>query len=223
MANRSILSPGDASCPLSSLLRDGDTVPHHDADYYTQVAERVAAAIAAGEAHVEHDFLRGAPLAQARAFCAKQTLLPLPPPLRTVVAAVEELRIALTTACGRALLPSAELTLLSYRAGGSYRRHCDDRPGISLGGASSVGVVRRSLSLLIYLTPDDWRPGVDGGELRVFHPRGSAPPLDVPPLPGTLVVFDSATVPHEVLVTRRERLVLAGWLQERTHGEAASA
>ena len=72
--------------------------------------------------------------------------------------------------------------------------------------------MRRSLSLLLYLTPDDWDPVADGGHLRIHHPRGGG--IDVPPMPGSLVIFDSASAVHEVLVTRRERTVIAGWLHE---------
>lgn len=39
--------------------------------------------------------------------------------------------------------------------------------------------------------------------------------LDVPPLAGTLVVFDSVALPHEVLPThRRERWACSGWMHE---------
>jgi SM-20-related protein len=137
----------------------------------------------------------------------------LPLPLLRVCHAVEALRVALARACDRALLESAEITLLQYRPGASYRRHLDDRVGITLGSGKTT--VRRSLSLLIYLTPDDWT-AADGGALRVHAHAGMATPavVDVVPEAGTLVLFDSATVPHEVLPTQRERTVLAGWLQE---------
>ena len=100
---------------------------------------------------------------------------------------------------------------VQYKAGGSYRRHIDDRPGLSLG----AGTVRRAFSILLYLTPDDWQDA-DGGALRVHsHPAMLDPAtFDVMPTAGTLIVFESASVPHEVLETRRERVVLAGWLQE---------
>ena len=39
--------------------------------------------------------------------------------------------------------------------------------------------------------------------------------LEVPPLAGTLVVFDSVTLPHEVLPTvDRERYATSGWMHE---------
>ena len=212
MAARTVISPGDG-VPLAALLRaDDDTRP---ADFFARVAHRAAKAIGAGGVHVEPCFVDGALLAEARA-CCSGAASSLPPPLRRIVGTVERLRAALAPACGRDLLSSAELTVLRYRPGGSYRRHLDDRPGITLGpraangAAASASAVRRSLSLLIYLTPDDWS-AADGGELRCYC-GGEA--VDVAPAAGTLVVFDSRSVPHEVLTTRRERLVIAGWLQE---------
>ena len=139
--------------------------------------------------------------------------------LLPVVAAIEALRAALVDATGRRLLEQSELTLLGYRAGGSYRRHKDDAPGLTIG--TSGRQVRRSLSLLVYLTSDGWQTAKDGGALRVYPPKGQAgEPVDVEPLAGTLVVFDSATIPHEVLQTNQPRILLAGWLQEeRQEGE----
>ena len=40
-------------------------------------------------------------------------------------------------------------------------------------------------------------------------------PLDVAPQEGTLVLFDSVTLPHEVLATvGRERYACSGWFHE---------
>mmetsp|Transcript_56220 Transcript_56220/g.60876 ORF Transcript_56220/g.60876 Transcript_56220/m.60876 type:complete len:91 (-) Transcript_56220:20-292(-) len=40
--------------------------------------------------------------------------------------------------------------------------------------------------------------------------------VDIVPTGGTLVLFDSVTVPHEVLeVTQGTRLAIAGWFHER--------
>ena len=74
------------------------------------------------------------------------------------------------------------------------------------------------VSVLLYLTPDDWTTA-DGGALRILpHPfvasGEAAAAVDVEPRAGTLVLFDSATVPHQVLATRRERMLVAGWLHE---------
>ena len=55
-----------------------------------------------------------------------------------------------------------------------------------------------------------------GGEgNREAHAPGAQRVVDVPPLGGTLVLFDSVAVPHEVLtVLRGERVALGGWFHE---------
>ena len=69
-------------------------------------------------------------------------------------------------------------------------------------------------SLLVYLTESDWDDERDGGLLRI-HPHSSlTQPTDVSPAAGSCVLFDSEHVPHEVMATRREWLVIAGWLLE---------
>lgn len=70
---------------------------------------------------------------------------------------------------------------------------------------------RRMVSAVLYLN-DVWQLG-DGGELRLHLP-GQAP-VDVEPLAGTLVLFLSGEMPHEVLPTRRDRLSLTGWFKRR--------
>ena len=127
----------------------------------------------------------------------------LPPVLQQLAAAVDELRAELAQATGRPLLESAELQLLCYPPGGHYDRHVD------VGTSTQHLPVRRSISILIFLTSQDWAPA-DGGQLRAYTPHAH----DVESSPGTLVLFDSATTPHEVLPTRRERHVCVGWLLE---------
>ena len=219
----------------------------------TSLPTRAAAAICSGKVWVEPHFLSGRHLEEAREAaeqlphtqsraarvghqevadasvrdCVLLDLLDdqvwsaLPSPLLHVVSRVEELRAALACSTGRPLVEDAELQLLRYSAGGHYQRHIDD--GIDTANRP----VRRSISLLLYLTPADWHPDVDGGALRVHHAGGEAP-LDVAPSAGSLVLFDSATVAHEVLPTRRERVVIVGWLLEprdadgnRRSGDAA--
>lgn len=102
-----------------------------------------------------------------------------------------------------------EMLYAYYPTGGFYRRHRDAIPG-------SASVLR-SYSLLMYLN-EDWKQD-DGGELRLhmdsggdFLPEGEAPNfLDVEPYGGTLVLFKSDKVPHEVLDTQAERAAIVGW------------
>jgi SM-20-related protein len=103
----------------------------------------------------------------------------------------------------------SELLYAYYPQGGFYRRHRD-----AISGSASV---LRTFSLLLYLNRD-WKPA-DGGNLRMHMdgggdelPTGVKPNfLDIPPEGGTLVLFNSAKVPHEVLDTNSERLAIVGW------------
>lgn len=70
---------------------------------------------------------------------------------------------------------------------------------------------RRAVSAVFYLN-SDWLPE-HGGALRLYLADGHE--LDVLPEAGTLVVFLSADLPHEVLPATRERLSLTGWLRRR--------
>ena len=98
--------------------------------------------------------------------------------------------------------------------GCQYARHIDD--GISTSGRP----MRRSISLIVYLTPDDWAP-CDGGELRV-HPvsdaEGGGEPFDISALAGSLILFDGASTPHacphEVRRPSRKRIAVCDWFLE---------
>lgn len=70
---------------------------------------------------------------------------------------------------------------------------------------------RRMVSAALYLN-DAWRPE-HGGQLRMFLKDGTE--HDVQPLGGTLVVFLSGDMPHEVLPCTRDRLSLTGWFRRR--------
>ena len=64
-----------------------------------------------------------------------------------------------------------------------------------------------------------WDVKVDGGALRIYtseeetSTRGALAQdsFDIAPTPGTMLLFDSAVVPHEVLETHRNRLCVVGW------------
>jgi len=59
----------------------------------------------------------------------------------------------------------------------------------------------------------DWLTALDDDQKTAAADDESV--LDVPPLAGTLVVFDSVTLPHEVLPTvDRERYATSGWMHE---------
>ena len=106
-----------------------------------------------------------------------------------------------------------ELLYAYYPQGGFYRRHRDAIPG-------SASILRE-YSLLLYLNKD-WKDE-DGGKLRMhFDGGGDAVPeggepnfMDISPQGGTLVLFESDAVPHEVLDTQKERIAVIGWYNKK--------
>lgn len=103
----------------------------------------------------------------------------------------------------------SELLYAYYPKGGFYRRHTD--------AVQNSASVLRTYSLLMYLN-SDWKES-DGGCLRIhldsggdFLPEGEEPNfIDVEPKAGTLVLFKSDKIPHEVLDTNTERTAVVGW------------
>jgi len=88
----------------------------------------------------------------------------------------------------------------SYYASGSfYKKHVDAFKGES----------NRKLSLVFYLNPG-WLPE-DGGKLLFYTDEGNG--MQVTPSYGTLVTFLSEEMPHEVLVSKRDRYAIAGWFR----------
>ncbi|MDH4871661.1 2OG-Fe(II) oxygenase [Pseudomonas sp. BN515] len=69
---------------------------------------------------------------------------------------------------------------------------------------------RRTVSVVAYLNAD-WQ-AEQGGALRLYLAEGER---DVLPEGGSLVVFLSAELPHEVLPANRERMSIAGWFRRR--------
>lgn len=102
-----------------------------------------------------------------------------------------------------------EIMYAYYPKGGYYRRHRDAEEG-------SISNIRK-YSFLLYLNRN-WIPA-HGGHLRLHRDSGgdTLPPgelpnfIDVEPLAGTLVIFRSDLIPHEVLDTYNERLAIVGW------------
>lgn len=97
-----------------------------------------------------------------------------------------------------------EFHLAVYPQGAFYKRHLD--------------VFRhthaRKLSVIFYLNID-WEES-QGGQLRLYLPRedGGEETLDLDPIAGRLVCFNSHTIEHEVLAARRERHSITGWLKD---------
>ena len=124
----------------------------------------------------------------------------------------------------RSLPPElVELSYLIYdSSGAAYKKHVDTF-------ADDSREARRCVSFILYLgdanDENDWDCDRDGGALRI-HGRDFAQvtgqPIcsntedefwaDITPQPGTIVLFDSASVPHEVMATKRGRICVVGWL-----------
>jgi SM-20-related protein len=97
-------------------------------------------------------------------------------------------------------LASLEAHYALYPAGAGYARHRDRFRDDDA----------RVLSSVLYLNRD-WQ-AEDGGALRLYLPEGAR---EVLPEGGTLVLFLSDEIEHEVLAARRERLSIAGWFRRR--------
>jgi SM-20-related protein len=96
---------------------------------------------------------------------------------------------------------SFESHFARYREGDFYRKHQD----------SFLGDDNRKLSLVIYLNKN-WVIK-DGGELILYTNEAAVPEVKVQPIFGTLVVFLSEDVPHEVLQSNCDRHSIAGWFR----------
>ncbi len=94
-------------------------------------------------------------------------------------------------------LTTFESHFTRYETGDFYKRHID----------SFKGERNRILSLVTFLNTG-WLPD-QGGQLVIYHDDGSS--TSVTPEAGTLVLFLSEEVPHEVLTANRTRPGGAGW------------
>lgn len=89
-----------------------------------------------------------------------------------------------------------------YPKGTFYKRHLDTFQNDD----------RRKLSIVCYLNEDDWLPE-NGGELTIYTDNEE---LDILPLPGKVVIFESQILEHEVKVVKAsERMSITGWLKTR--------
>ena len=92
-----------------------------------------------------------------------------------------------------------------YPPGAFYRKHLDRFSAAD----------ERIISSTLYLNTN-WRVE-DGGELRLYPPESdSGSFIDIRPEAGTLVLFRSDCVYHEVLPSVEERFSLTGWFRRRS-------
>jgi SM-20-related protein len=97
-------------------------------------------------------------------------------------------------------LDAVEAHFAHYPPGAGYARHRDRFRSDDA----------RVLSLVVYLNPD-W-PDHAGGALRLHLPEG---PHDIAPRLGTVAIFLSDAVEHEVLAADRPRFSVAAWFRQR--------
>ena len=90
-----------------------------------------------------------------------------------------------------------------YPEGTYYKRHLDTFQNDS----------RRKLSIVCYLNDEDWKPEY-GGELTIY--LDNKPPLDIYPVQGRMVIFESQILEHEVKPVKKRRLSITGWLKTRS-------
>ncbi len=92
-----------------------------------------------------------------------------------------------------------------YPEGTFYKRHLDTFQNDS----------RRKLSIVCYLNDEDWKPEY-GGELTIYtEDNGSEKAIDIYPVQGRMVVFESQVLEHEVKPVKKERMSITGWLKTR--------
>lgn len=92
-----------------------------------------------------------------------------------------------------------------YPEGTFYRRHLDTFQNDG----------RRKLSMVCYLNREDWKPE-NGGELAIYTQKnGQEETLNIYPLPGRVVIFESQELEHEVKPVKVPRLSITGWLKTR--------
>lgn len=87
-----------------------------------------------------------------------------------------------------------------YQAGSYYQRHVDRHRDNDA----------RVVSTVCYLN-QEW-PDDAGGELKLWNADNELL-VSMPPQGGTLVLFMSADMPHEVLAANRSRYSIAGWFR----------
>lgn len=88
-----------------------------------------------------------------------------------------------------------------YPPGTGYQKHLDSFQNNNL----------RRITIVVYLNPE-WDEA-DGGQLQIFD--GDKIVREVYPMGGTLVSFVSEKIPHQVAITQKERLGIAGWFRVR--------
>lgn len=111
---------------------------------------------------------------------------------------IENLMTYFNTTCFTQL-KSYEIHYAVYPVNSFYKRHLD---------VFKIGSDRK-FTIIVYLNKK-WI-NEDGGQLRIFLKNET---IDILPLGGRLVIFESDKIEHEVLPTFKKRKSITGWLKE---------
>lgn len=123
-------------------------------------------------------------------------------------------------------LALTSVQLAEYPGNGvsGYIRHCD-RGGAICHDNAELAQKRKSnkperiITVIYYLTPNDWNHDRDGGCLRLFL-DGKENHYDVVPCRNRMVVFRSDSVEHQVMPSlRRPRRAITVWLYGTVKGQ----
>lgn len=92
-----------------------------------------------------------------------------------------------------------------YPEGTFYKRHLDTFQNDD----------RRKLSIALYLNRPNWQPE-DGGALAIYLQDGEQEKtIEISPIQGRMVIFESQELEHEVKTANQNRLSITGWLKTR--------
>jgi len=106
-----------------------------------------------------------------------------------------------------------ECLYVRYPIGGLYTQHSDSH---SPGPGVRARDTERRVSFILYVNASPWEAS-QGGQLRMLGPDTApwARPVDLDPMPGTLILFNSRDLLHEVLQTNVVRRAVVGWFRQR--------
>ncbi len=92
-----------------------------------------------------------------------------------------------------------------YPEGTFYKRHLDTFQNDD----------RRKLSIALYLNEPNWQPEY-GGELAIYLQEDTQEKtIEISPIQGRMVIFESQELEHEVKTANQNRLSITGWLKTR--------
>lgn len=136
---------------------------------------------------------------------------------------MDELKRSIEDGVGTYFDPDwTELQYAYYPNGGYYHKHVDSGQPHTHPNLPAGELIKRSCSFVLYLNRG-WTEA-DAGHLRVYESRAlDAAHRDVAPRAGTIVVFKSDEVMHEVMRSHAERMCIVGWFNSLQTREARLA